>query len=206
MGPYDRFDIVANAPNDVTKTQESPSLQALLAERFKLVAHRETQDFPVYALVLARPDRSLGPQLTLSQIDCSQRDAIRARAFGGVVPAGAGAPANCSTSSSDGRMAGNGVTLEEFARNLPVHLGFVPRRTLFDSALLDRTGLRAGSTSVWNGAGHGRRVPAACVRPRSRRRRSFSRRWSSSSASRSSLSSRQAPVLVIDSIEPPTEN
>jgi len=74
----DRFDIVASALLEITKTQESKNLQALLIERFKLVAHQETRDSPVYALVLARPDGSPGPQLTPSQLDCSRRDSIRA--------------------------------------------------------------------------------------------------------------------------------
>src|ERR1017187_7513788 len=43
-----RFDIVANLPEGATKEQVPQMLQALLAERFKLVIHRETKDQPVY--------------------------------------------------------------------------------------------------------------------------------------------------------------
>ena len=49
-----RFDIVANLPEGATKEQVPQMLQALLAERFKLVIHRETKDQPVYALVIAK--------------------------------------------------------------------------------------------------------------------------------------------------------
>jgi uncharacterized protein (TIGR03435 family) len=59
ISDYRLRDIVASAPLEITKTQESKNLQALLIERFKLVAHQETRDFPVYALVLARPLRTL---------------------------------------------------------------------------------------------------------------------------------------------------
>ena len=49
-----RFDIVANLPEGATKEQVPQMLQALLAERFKLVIHRETKDQPVYALVVSK--------------------------------------------------------------------------------------------------------------------------------------------------------
>jgi uncharacterized protein (TIGR03435 family) len=49
-----RFDIVANLPEGATKEQVPQMLQTLLAERFKLVIHRESKDQPVYALVVAK--------------------------------------------------------------------------------------------------------------------------------------------------------
>jgi len=49
-----RFDIVANLPAGATKDQVPQMLQALLAERFKLVIHRDTKEHNVYALVVAK--------------------------------------------------------------------------------------------------------------------------------------------------------
>ncbi len=54
-----RFEIVANMPEGSTKDDAPKMLQALLAERFKLVARRVTQEHPVYALVVAKG----GPKL-----------------------------------------------------------------------------------------------------------------------------------------------
>jgi uncharacterized protein (TIGR03435 family) len=56
-----RFDIVANLPEGATKEQVPQMLQALLAERFKLVIHRETKDQPVYALVVGKGGAKLTP-------------------------------------------------------------------------------------------------------------------------------------------------
>ncbi len=54
------------------------SLQAMLRDRFKLVAHLEKRDLPVYHLVRLRPDR-LGPGLVKSRIvDCNDKAAIAA--------------------------------------------------------------------------------------------------------------------------------
>jgi len=48
------YDISANAPAGATKEQIDQMFQALLADRFKLQAHRETQTSPVLALVVAK--------------------------------------------------------------------------------------------------------------------------------------------------------
>src|SRR5215510_10592051 len=67
----DRFDVDARTPTEANRDEIHVMLRALLAERFKLVVHKETKDQPIYALVLARSDGKLGPQLKPSTIDCS---------------------------------------------------------------------------------------------------------------------------------------
>jgi uncharacterized protein (TIGR03435 family) len=55
----ERFDIVAKFPAHTGDNKMGPRMQKLLAERFKLEVHRETKEFPVYALVVAKN----GPKL-----------------------------------------------------------------------------------------------------------------------------------------------
>jgi uncharacterized protein (TIGR03435 family) len=47
-------------------------LKNLLANRFKLQLHAEPRDLAIYALVLARRDGKIGPDLRRSDGDCSQ--------------------------------------------------------------------------------------------------------------------------------------
>jgi uncharacterized protein (TIGR03435 family) len=56
-----RFDIQATMPEGATEKQVPQMLQALLADRFKLVMHRETKDQSVYALVVAKGGSKLKP-------------------------------------------------------------------------------------------------------------------------------------------------
>jgi uncharacterized protein (TIGR03435 family) len=56
----DQFDIVAKAGNpDATRDEIRSMLQTLLAERFKLVVHRETKQLPAYTLVVGKSGSKL---------------------------------------------------------------------------------------------------------------------------------------------------
>ena len=71
----DRFDITAKMPGNPTPSVETANvarlmLRTLLAERFKLEVRTEEREFPVYALVLARPDGRLGPGLRARPDSC----------------------------------------------------------------------------------------------------------------------------------------
>jgi uncharacterized protein (TIGR03435 family) len=46
-------------------------MRSLLADRFKLKTHTETRELPVYALMVARSDGKLGPDIKPSSSDCS---------------------------------------------------------------------------------------------------------------------------------------
>lgn len=58
----ERFEITATMPPETTKEQFHVMLQNLLAERFKLVIHKENKELPMYALEVAKN----GPKLTES--------------------------------------------------------------------------------------------------------------------------------------------
>jgi len=61
----ENYDIAAKLPDGATRSQLPEMLQSLLAERFKLVLHRDTRELPVYALVVGKN----GPKLKESAPD-----------------------------------------------------------------------------------------------------------------------------------------
>jgi uncharacterized protein (TIGR03435 family) len=68
----ERVDIVARAEGDPAPAQMRLMLRNLLADHFKLKLHTETRDLPLYALVLAKREGRIGPNLRRSESDCSQ--------------------------------------------------------------------------------------------------------------------------------------
>jgi len=141
----DRFDIVAKAEGTPPDADLKPMLQNLLIERFALKMHIETRTLPIYALVLARADGKLGPDLQVAQCESdttgqgcgpgagpgAARGASGGTSSGGggvgVMSVGAGrSPGAGST------MASTGITMQNLARMLSGTVG----RTI-----VDRTGL-----------------------------------------------------------------
>lgn len=66
----DHFDVVAKMPEGATKDDAPAMLQSLLADRFKLVTHRETQEHPILALVVGKG----GPKMKESPGDAPAID------------------------------------------------------------------------------------------------------------------------------------
>ena len=85
------FDIVAKIKGDPPPVKAGHrtdphmvAMRTLLAERFKLVVHRETRQMDIYELVLARPDGKPGPALKPTTQDCQ---AMMAAAPADLLPA-----------------------------------------------------------------------------------------------------------------------
>ena len=100
-------------------------LQALLAERFALRTHAERREMPAYALVLARKDGALGPQMKKADVDCEALFAA-VKAGGKMPPPGAERQSPVRTSAcapAQGIITGNAVAMEQLARNLTGGVG-----------------------------------------------------------------------------------
>lgn len=71
----ERYDATAKPPADSTREQRSEMWRSLFADRMQLLAHVEEAERDTFALVVARSDGRLGPQLKKSALDCSTRPA-----------------------------------------------------------------------------------------------------------------------------------
>jgi uncharacterized protein (TIGR03435 family) len=129
----DAYDVAAKMPEGSTRADLEPMLQTLLAERFMFKGHYETREAPIYHLVLARSDGTLGPGVTKLDVDCAARTAARAR--GETVPELPRLPNGmlpCSMSMGGGELSSGGMTMARLAGSIQGSTGRV---------LVDKTGL-----------------------------------------------------------------
>ena len=178
----DRWDIVAKGEGDPPFEQLLAMMQTLLADRFKLVTHHETREMPIYALILARADGRLGPQVKASTVDCAAI-AAAARAQGGTAPPPPGAGPRCGININNSRLRMSAQLMTDLARNLSI---------VTDRMVVDKTGLTGifDLELQWNDTDGPSLVTAVQEQLGLK------------------LDAQRGPVdvLVIDSAEPPTED
>lgn len=143
----ERFDINAKAPElPPEELQQAMPLmvRALLAERFGLVAHEETREMPIFALVLAHEDKHLGPKLKPSTLDCqAMAQAARGRGPLGPPPASSGAtrggpaPGGPPQMQCGVRLGGGMIS----ANGWPVSQLVTPLSQMTGRVVVDKTGL-----------------------------------------------------------------
>lgn len=115
----DRWDIVA-APAAVDPNAPwREMLKTLLTDRFKLRAHVEQRERPIYALVFARADRQLGAKMHATQTPCK-------------IEGDCGSTDTNSNGVVSGTIHGTARTMAQVGRSLS---GYAERR------VFDRTGL-----------------------------------------------------------------
>lgn len=144
------FVIEAKAPTaDITKDQMRLMMQSLLADRFKLVVHFETQEQPALALVLIKEGRA-GPRLRphAEGLACDAKWTAPVDRTAASVPPGGFMP----TCGDVAVIFGPNHTFILGARNVTLHflaanLGTIPAVADFGRPVVDQTGL-AGTYDV----------------------------------------------------------
>ncbi|MGH9239026.1 MAG: TIGR03435 family protein [Vicinamibacterales bacterium] len=132
----EHYDVVARASGDLRPVSPGAPrahflmLRSFLMDRFKLKAHLETRDAPVFALVVARADGKLEAGLVPANDDCA---AIVAAEIKGERPASPpGERPACGMIAGPNRIAGGNQSMSQLATSLTGRM---------DRMVLDRTGL-----------------------------------------------------------------
>lgn len=127
-----RFEISANLPADGTREQIPQMLQALLAERFQLKVHRESREFPIYALRVGRS----GLKIKGTPVDPNAPAPQATEVSGAGAPNGVAVNLGAGTFSlADSKLAVKQLTMADIARALT---RFSERKTIDATGLTDR--------------------------------------------------------------------
>jgi len=124
------FDVTATVGGEASLSDVREMVRYLLVDRFNLRFHIETQSRPAYALVLARDEQRLGPNIHRVNADCSELAAAGER--GERIPASANGAPTCGFLESNGVMRSGGIAMPTVAQFL---------RSPAGRMVIDRTGL-----------------------------------------------------------------
>jgi len=138
------YDINATLTGTPSPDQRRMMMKALLRDRFKLTFHSEKRDLPLYALIVQRSDGRLGPGLKrIPDDECPPPGSNRGARPGGPPPPAASpfdpnAVAACgSIIFGPGRLLAHGVPIDMLARTL----GTLPALTSFNRPVTNLTKL-----------------------------------------------------------------
>ena len=142
----ERYDVTAKSRPGVSADERAAMVRALLADRFRLLAHVEDREQPVYELAVARSDGQLGRSLRPTPIDCDaflaeRRAAAEAARLAGrspqvIPPSRDGPPQPCMLRFLYGRPEGDRIDGDGKMDGLAAILSSNTGREV-----LDRTGL-----------------------------------------------------------------
>ena len=188
------YDLTAQAGREVSREQMQAMLQAMLADRFKLLVHYELQERPVYALVPVRADGRLGPNIKKSELDC---DAILTARRAGSKES---PPATSNGAPACGMRMSGGDAMQVLVGARPLSAFATWIRGATERVVIDKTGLNGNYDITLNYMPEPKPDPQPGEPP------------NIFTALQAQLGLKLEPdraplkVLVIDHIEPPTEN
>jgi uncharacterized protein (TIGR03435 family) len=198
------YDIQARAAGNPTKDQFRLMMQALLADRFKMAIHYEIKQQPIFALVLDKPGK-LGPKIQPHPADspCST-----AGAAPGAPPTVAGGFPELCGAFSGWPAAGR---FHVGARNVPMEMiaTYLTNPTLIgaDRAVIDKTG-QAGKFDFimeFTPQINGPLPPGVDFQP-DESGPTFLEALKEQLGLKLDSQTGPVPVIVIDHVEPPSEN
>ena len=183
----EQYDIVAKPPAGATVEQRREMFRRMFEERMLLKAHVEEREQNAFALVLDRADGRLGPQLSVSTLDCNVPWPQSQP------PAFTEARNRCGASMGPGLIISGGVTMEAFVRSIAGLAGGIVN---------DRTGLQGAYALTIRFTPRAGPGPAATTDDAP----GFATALREQLGLRLQPERTKVPILVVDSISRPTEN
>jgi uncharacterized protein (TIGR03435 family) len=182
----EKYDIVARSVEGLSGGDAMRTiLRAVLVERFKLKTHRATRELPVFALLPVRPGAP-GPRLKPAPVTCVAGPATLGAAQADTRP-------RCELQMPPGRITGAGIDMRLLASSLG---------TLLNRVVVDKTGFAGGFDLeleyVPQGGAQGRAVAGDGPQLVTALQEQLGLRVEADRA--------EVEVIVVDSIERPTEN
>ena len=202
----DRYDLIAKlegdpgpvfAPSGTAPNPMQLALRNLLEDRFKLKVHRETREMDIYALVMAKPGGAPGPNLKPTTQDCAAAAAAAQRGAPPPSSAPTGVPF-CVIQGGPGRIRFGGLPASALAQAFSGPAGRM---------VVERTGLSGAWDFELNYAAEGRGAPGgADAAPADPNAPSLFTAIQEQLGLKLESTKGPVEVLVIDSVERPTEN
>ena len=193
-----RYDVTVKPAPGASAAQIQEMWRSLFKSRLKLEAHNETREGPIFALVLARADGRLGPQLKPSPHDCA---ALAAAAAASPIVSNPNPPsadtvmATCGSLFLRDRTFIGGMLLSRYAQSLSGTVGRIVE---------DRTGLKGYYAMTMTYAPVPRLGADAVAEPGGAP--PFFVALEEQLGLKLEPATKPLQALVIDRIEPPTEN
>jgi len=185
----ERYDVTAKPPPGATRQQSGAMMRRVFEDRMKLKGHVEERERTVFALVLARSDGRLGPQLKPSALDCTAPVPPRSPQ----TPPPEPPEARCGGSFGAGLIVSGGITMDQLVPSLSGLAG---------GQVINRTGLQGYYALTVRYAmprGPGADPPADDLpEPITAIQEQLGLRFQPEKM--------KMPVFVVDSIERPSEN
>jgi uncharacterized protein (TIGR03435 family) len=128
----DRYDITVKPPSGTSRQQLAEMWRAMLADRLKLESHVERRERAGFAMVLARADGRLGPNLKRSALDCAPKPGAPPPSRPVSLPTAAEAAGRCGALFGQGYIVSGGTALDAL---------FPTFESMLGGPLSNRTGL-----------------------------------------------------------------
>ena len=184
------YDLIAKPPAGSTREQRAEMMRNMFIERMNLAGHVEEQERTTFALIVARNDGRLGPQLKPSTLDCDQ-------------PLSAGPPQmppdrgeaqnRCGLSMGLGSIVSGGITIDRLVHSFGGLAG---------GLVNDRTGLKGSYAVTLRFAAPGLRADA----PPPDDAPQFVTALQEQLGLKLRPEKTRVPIFIIDHIERPTPN